>query len=65
MEIYEYKVIDYALIQPMLGFDPNNIYEKQEAIKRFEAWLNSHGKEGWEFVGKSEETFVFKRRKSG
>ena len=65
MERYEYKVIDYDLVKPVVEFDQESKEDKRKAFERCEAWLNSHGEEGWELVCKGEGALIFKRVKSG
>ena len=56
---FEYKAIPYEFIKTTVDIRKGEKLE--EAAKRFEDWLNSYGSEGWEFVGRGENSYCFKR----
>ena len=58
---FEYKVIPFELIKTTIDIREGE--RVKVAAERFEDWLNSHGNEGWEFVGRGENSFCFKRAK--
>ena len=62
MAKYEYKVINIDTVSSLVEFNLDEPKSKEEARERFEAWLNSHGQEGWEFVGKGGYCYIFKRK---
>ena len=56
---FEYKLILFDVVKTTVDIREG---EKLEVTaKRFEDWLNSHGKEGWEFVGRGDNAYCFKR----
>ncbi|KKN16884.1 hypothetical protein LCGC14_0971460 [marine sediment metagenome] len=64
MKIFEYKVIDYELIKPMVEYSLLSEELKQVAISKYEDWLNSHGAEGWQYIGRGDQSIVFMREKT-
>ena len=59
MKQFEYKVIPYEFVKTTVDIREGETLS--DATKRVEEWLNSHGKEGWEFIGKVYDAYCFKR----
>lgn len=58
---WRYKVIPTYSVKEMLTLNDSQEATIDKGVRRFEDWLNEQGKEGWEFVDKGANSFVFKK----